>query len=68
MQLEEKETENLFSYGPSDFVEGIVFRVTRKELEHSDAYEPAGYGRVVVQLRSGRDAWVYLNNKHAPGS
>jgi hypothetical protein len=120
MQLEEKETENLFSYGtlreeavqldtfgrklegspdalfgyrlvmiriedqafvvksgtadhrniqftgsPSDFAEGIVFRVTEKELEHSDAYEPAGYGRVVVQLRSGISAWVYLDKRQS---
>jgi len=118
MQLEEKETENLFTYGTlqqeevqlgtfgrklegspdalpgyrlvmiriedqdfviksgtanhrniqftgsaSDFVEGIVFRVTKKELEQSDAYEPVGYGRVLVQLKSGLKAWVYLNNR-----
>src|SRR5438128_6184351 len=37
----------------SDFVEGTVFTVTRKELEQADAYEPAEYQRVLVQLRSG---------------
>lgn len=45
----------------SDFVEGTVFSVTRKELEKSDAYEPEGYKRVLVQLRSGSTAWVYLS-------
>ena len=45
----------------SDFVEGTVFSVTRKELEQSDAYEPEGYERVLVQLRSGSTAWVYLS-------
>jgi hypothetical protein len=45
----------------SDFVEGMVFTVTTKELEKADAYEPADYKRILVQLRSGRNAWVYLN-------
>jgi hypothetical protein len=46
----------------SDGVEGIALRVTRKELEQADAYEPAGYRRVPVQLKSGLSAWVYLDN------
>ena len=45
----------------SDLVEGTVFRVTKKELEQADAYEPAGYKRVPVELRSGTKAWVYMN-------
>jgi len=45
----------------SDVVEGMVFAVTMKELEQSDAYEPEGYERVLVQCRSGLSAWVYLN-------
>jgi Gamma-glutamyl cyclotransferase, AIG2-like len=115
MSLEEKETENLFSYGTlqteavqlatfgrslegkpdmlvgyslkmiqiedqkfvalsgaalhrnlqftgiaSDLVEGMVFTVTRKELEQADVYEPAEYKRVFTQLRSGMYAWVYI--------
>jgi gamma-glutamylcyclotransferase (GGCT)/AIG2-like uncharacterized protein YtfP len=48
----------------SDLVEGTVFTVTRKELEQADAYEPADYKRVLVQLRSGLSAWVYLNIRH----
>jgi hypothetical protein len=50
-----------FTSNISDVVEGIVFTVTMKELEQADAYEPEGYERVRVQLRSGVDAWVYLN-------
>src|SRR5215212_12141453 len=53
---------NLESTGStSDVVEGTVFSVTQQELEQADAYEPAGYERVRVKLRSGTDAWVYVN-------
>jgi hypothetical protein len=56
------EHKNLqFTGDPSDYVEGMVFKVTRKELEQADAYEPAGYERVQVQLKSGTDAWIYLD-------
>ncbi len=51
-----------FTGTASDFVEGIVFKVTKREIEEADAYEPAGYERVLIQLRSGINAWVYLNN------
>lgn len=50
-----------FTGNSSDLVEGKVFIVTKDELEQSDAYEPEGYGRVKVQLKSGANAWVYLN-------
>jgi len=49
-----------FTGTESDLVEGMVFRVTRKELEQADAYEPAEYKRVLVQARSGVNAWVYV--------
>lgn len=49
-----------FTGDPTDTVEGTVFKVTPAELEQSDAYEPDGYKRVLVQLRSGVKAWVYL--------
>lgn len=45
----------------SDFVEGTVFKVTQKELEQADAYEPEDYKRMLVRLKSGINAWVYLN-------
>src|SRR5438093_959245 len=47
----------------SDLVEGTVITVTKKELEQADAYEPAEYQRVLVQLRSGMKAWVYVNTR-----
>ena len=50
-----------FTGKPSDFVEGTVYSVTQQELEQADAYEPDGYRRVLVQLRSGARAWVYMN-------
>ena len=50
-----------FTGDPSDFVEGTIYSVTQQELEQADSYEPDGYERVLVQLRSGAKAWVYLN-------
>jgi gamma-glutamylcyclotransferase (GGCT)/AIG2-like uncharacterized protein YtfP len=50
-----------FTGAASDLVEGTVFNVTRKELEQSDEYEPDGYERVAVQLKSGISVWVYLS-------
>jgi hypothetical protein len=52
-----------FTGNPSDLVEGTVVAVTSKELEQSDAYEPEGYERVQVRLKSGTPAWVYLNTQ-----
>lgn len=49
-----------FTGNEADSVEGMVFDVTRDELKQADAYEPQGYERVLVQLRSGIEAWVYL--------
>lgn len=50
-----------FTGSASDLVEGTVLSVSREELEQADAYEPHGYERVRVRLRSGVDAWVYVN-------
>src|SRR6476660_2442130 len=47
-----------FTGNSADVVEGVVFKVTSNELEQADSYEPEGYERVKVQLRSGRNAWV----------
>ena len=51
-----------FTGDPADFVEGTVFTITHSELEQADAYEPSGYKRVMVQLRSGANAWIYLKS------
>jgi len=50
-----------FTGSTSDSVDGTVFSVTQQELAQADAYEPDGYERVRVELRSGTEAWVYLS-------
>lgn len=50
-----------FTGNSSDVVEGVVLKVTRKELEQADDYEPEGYRRVKAQLRSGGNAWVFVH-------
>lgn len=47
---------------PSDAVEGTVFAITAQELRNADRYEVADYKRVAVVLRSGVQAWVYVQN------
>lgn len=42
-------------------VQGMVFEVTDAELGRVDAYEPAGYKRVLATLASGKQAWVYAD-------
>lgn len=50
-----------FTGSASDFVAGTVLTLTRQELEQADAYEPVEYKRVLVQLQSGINAWVYVS-------
>lgn len=45
---------------PADLVAGKVFAITEAELAAADAYEVADYKRVLVQLVSGKNAWVYV--------
>lgn len=52
-----------FTGDASDSVQGMVFKVTKEELEQSDAYEPESYERVLVQLQSGTHAWIYLDKQ-----
>ena len=47
----------------SDIVAGTVLTITPKDLEQADSYEPTDYQRVLVQLKSGNKAWVYLNSR-----
>ena len=47
---------------PSDIVEGTALSLTAEELSLSDSYEPAGYERRQVRLRSGSTAWVYIDS------
>jgi gamma-glutamylcyclotransferase (GGCT)/AIG2-like uncharacterized protein YtfP len=51
-----------FTGSATDLIEGTVFTVTEDELEQADVYEEdADYQRVMVQMKSGLNAWVYLN-------
>jgi Gamma-glutamyl cyclotransferase, AIG2-like len=43
-----------------DIIEGIVFKISMKELLKSDDYEPENYERIKVALQSGKEAWIYL--------
>jgi len=54
-----------FTGDASDVVEGTVFKMSTDELEQADSYEPEGYARELVQLRSGITAWVYLTREQA---
>nr|WP_194922867.1 M24 family metallopeptidase [Catenulispora pinisilvae] len=45
----------------ADVVEGTVFTVTAAELEAADAYEADDYTRFSLALRSGEQAWVYID-------
>ena len=45
----------------ADALSGTVFEVTEQELKAADRYEEdADYRRILVTLRSGAQAWVYL--------
>ena len=43
----------------ADFIEGIVYEVTEKELNQTDLYEGMHYKRVEVHLHSNQKAWAY---------
>ena len=50
-------------------VSGTVFEITDADLAAADEFErPAGYARIAVRLASGRQAWVYVEARSAPGS
>ena len=62
----------LFSYGTEfngdeeNHVPGMMLEVTDAELASVDAYEAAfSYKRVAAMLASGRQAWVYVDARHA---
>ena len=45
-----------------DWVRGMVYEVTSSELEKADIYETTAYTRKKFALKSGIEAWVYLEN------
>lgn len=44
----------------SDEVTGMVFEITKNELDAADRYEVSDYKRIEVPLKSGKRAWVYI--------
>jgi len=48
------------SSNPDDSVSGTVFAVSTAELEAADSYEVEDYTRISVTLKSGKQAWVYV--------
>ena len=50
-------------------VSGTVFEITDAELAAADRYEQlAAYTRIAARLASGKQAWVYVEARSAPGA
>jgi gamma-glutamylcyclotransferase (GGCT)/AIG2-like uncharacterized protein YtfP len=50
-------------------VSGTLFEITDAELAAADLYEQlAAYKRVAAMLASGKQAWVYVDGRFAPGA
>jgi gamma-glutamylcyclotransferase (GGCT)/AIG2-like uncharacterized protein YtfP len=50
-------------------VSGTVFEITHAELAAADQYEQlAAYKRIPAMLASGKQTWVYLDARSAPGA
>ena len=50
------------STNPSHEIAGTVFEITASELAAADSYEVSSYKRVSVVLKSGLQAWVYVQS------
>jgi len=48
------------SANPVDEVAGTVYTITAAERAAADRYEVSDYTRVLVTLKSGAQAWVYV--------
>ena len=44
---------------PEDTISGMLYEVTKQELNQVDRYEGLHYRRVEVQLQSDQKAWAY---------
>jgi hypothetical protein len=52
--------------GRSDtLVQGTVFEVSDADLAAADRDQPIEYGRIIVTLGSGKEAWVYADVRSA---
>ncbi|WP_416878722.1 gamma-glutamylcyclotransferase family protein [Litorimonas sp.] len=50
------------SNNSSERITGIVFDMSDEELEKADSYEVSDYKREIVDLASGRSAWLYVKS------
>lgn len=50
------------SENPSDAIAGIVYSISSKELAKVDLFESNAYKRVEITLKSGTNAWIYLES------
>ena len=58
-----------FTGRPDSRVSGTVFEITDAELAASDQYErAAAYKRIAAILASGKQAWVYVDERSVPGA
>jgi gamma-glutamylcyclotransferase (GGCT)/AIG2-like uncharacterized protein YtfP len=58
-----------FTGRPDSRVSGTVFEITDAELAASDQYERlAAYKRIAAILASGKQAWVYVDERSVPGA
>ena len=46
---------------PADLVAGMVFEITKAELEKADEYEVDYYLRSLAVMSSGTQAWIYCS-------
>jgi gamma-glutamylcyclotransferase (GGCT)/AIG2-like uncharacterized protein YtfP len=44
----------------TDVIEGVIFEISREELQAADGYETDAYQRASLKFKSGRTAWVYI--------
>ncbi|WP_165395264.1 gamma-glutamylcyclotransferase family protein [Flagellimonas allohymeniacidonis] len=45
-------------------VEGVAYEVSEIDLKKADIYETSAYKREKFQLKSGKWAWVYVENSN----
>lgn len=53
-----------FSGDKKDQVEGVLFEVTEEEILQADQYEVDDYIRVEVTFKSGKNGYIYIENKN----
>ncbi len=59
-QSEQKFHPMAIPAGSDEYINGVVFEITRAELLQADQYEVDDYKRISVLLNSGIQAWIYI--------